>query len=53
MSKYFINNISFLKSTGSHVPEGIFLHENFEILKNSKKIANHKIFDLILRFYNI
>ena len=52
-SEYIINNISFLKSTGSHIPEGIFLYDNFDVIKNKKKIKNHKIFNLILKFYDI
>ena len=53
VSEYVINNITFLKSTGSHISKGIFLYENFVNLNKKKIIENHKIFNLILKFYNI
>ena len=53
VSEYVLNNISFLKSTGSHISKGIFLHENFVNLNKKKIIENHKIFNLILKFYSI
>jgi hypothetical protein len=53
IAKFFLNNISFIKTTGVHSPEGLILYENFEILKKKKIIENHKIFNYICKYYNI
>ena len=50
---YFLKNISFIKSTGSHVPEGLILYDNFDVLNNKKKIKNHQIFNYICQHFKI
>ena len=50
---YFFKNISFIKTTGSHVPEGLILYENFDVLNGKKKIKNHEIFNHICQHFKI
>ena len=53
IDNYFFNNISFIKTTGSHVPEGSILYENFDVLKGKKKIKNHQIFNYVCQHFKI
>ena len=50
---FFIKNVSFIKTTGVHSPEGLILYENFKILEKVKLIENHKIFNYICKYYHI
>ncbi len=49
---YFFNSVDFIKTTGVHSNEGVLLYKNF-ILKNTKKIENHKIFNLIQSHFDV
>lgn len=49
----FFKDISFIKTTGVHVPEGLILHENFNLIKRKKTIENHKIFKYVCEYFNI
>jgi hypothetical protein len=52
INSFFSKNITFIKTTGVHVQEGIILHENFAVLKK-KSIENHTIFDYICKYFKI
>mgnify|MGYP007134773809 CR=1 FL=1 len=49
----FLKNVSFIKTTGVHTPQGLILYENFKILKKTKLIENHKIFNYICKYFQI
>tara|TARA_B100001057_G_scaffold485632_1_gene565597 strand:+ start:2067 stop:3407 length:1341 start_codon:yes stop_codon:yes gene_type:complete len=53
IANYFFNRISFIKTTGIHVPEGLILYENFDALKGNRKIKNQEIFSLICKHFKI
>lgn len=53
ITEFFLKNISCIKTTGVHSPDGLILYENFEIFKKKKKIENHKIFNYICKHYHI
>ena len=53
VSPFFLKNVSFIKTTGVHTPQGLVLYENFEVLKKTKLIENHKIFNYICKYFNI
>ena len=50
---FFLKNVSFIKTTGVHTPQGLILYENFKILKKTKLIENHKIFNYICKHFHI
>ena len=50
---FFLKNVSFIKTTGVHTPQGLILYENFKILKKTKLIENHKIFNYICKYFHI
>jgi hypothetical protein len=52
ISDYFIKNIKFVKTTGTHIPNGIIFYDKFDQFKNKLKIENHKIFDFVLNHFN-
>ena len=53
IAHFFLKNVSFIKTTGVHSPEGLILYENLEIFKKKKIIENHKIFNYICKYYHI
>ena len=50
---YFFKNISFIKTTGSHVTDGLILYENLNILNEKKRIKNHEIFKFVCKHFKI
>ena len=50
---FFLENIAYIKTTGSHVREGIVLCENFDIIKKKLVIPNHRIFNYICKHFKI
>ncbi len=51
---HFISQISLIKTTGVHSPDGHLLYKNIK-MKNKQKptnLQNHKIFDLIKNFFS-
>ena len=51
ISSYFFENVTFIKTTGVHITEGLILHKNFEVLKKVKLIENHKIFNYVCKHF--
>ena len=52
INSFFSKNITFIKTTGVHVQEGLILHKNFSVLKK-KSIENHTIFNYICKYFKI
>ena len=52
INSFFSKNITFIKTTGVHVQEGLILHKNFAVLKK-KSIENHTIFNYICKYFKI
>ena len=46
-----LENVTFIKTTGVHITEGLILHKNFEVLKKVKLIENHKIFNYVCKHF--